>query len=70
MRLLDERNQRNFDDLEKHYLYDLPEDKYEINEIECDQCGGLIDDVYYEIDGERISEDCLDDLYKRHLGDE
>lgn len=70
MRLLDEINQRNFDDLEKHYLYDLPEDKYEINEIECDQCGGLIDDVYYEIDGERICEDCLDDLYKRHLGDE
>lgn len=58
----------NFNDLEQHYLYDLPEDReYRTAEYHCDICGSPISDYYYNINGDIICQDCLDEMYKEYI---
>lgn len=54
---------RDFDrwDAEQHaQLERLPQ---------CDRCEEYIQDDYYEIHGERLCKECMDDIYKVSLDD-
>lgn len=56
----------NFDDLEKHYLYDLPEEKE--SDIKCCICEYNIyeGDLYYEVNDEVYCEDCAREEFGKY----
>ena len=59
------------DDAERDFArWDMEQTRAEARLPRCEDCGEIIhDDYYWEIDGEILCEDCMNDRYRKHTED-
>jgi len=65
--MLDARNQRAFDSLERAYLYDFPEPSEEVM-VTCEECGESVpeDEIIRMDSGVKCCRRCLEDMLNNH----